>query len=587
LALLKGDRTREENHQCQRAIWEAHPENLVYLGNYISYLTAGPATKSDQWDFCHQEISAARKLDPDNARYSYLEAAILLKGASEIKSESVGKDEEGKKIMEHSLQVLDRKKLDEAMAILLQGTEKPYLRRYAKAMLRERLDILGPPHRLVDMVQRTALAASVLLPDLSLYRDLIRTSSRYAELLVAEGNEEAAVPFLETGHIVSIQLHQDSFTLIDILVVAALSAETENSAVPLYRQMGREADAELAIRKAATVSGPVKEWRNQTRAGENNENKSRNDRILDEHAGILPKLLIPAIGRWPTAEEYKPERMLEYTVFTEFLVFIVSILLLIALLSCLGMNLWWRCRKPTGAPSVQTDFPNLREIVRMLCLYLILPWTVFFLATRFIPLSGHYYSINFGMHKLIAEFGLLVAALIILPIIRTWHMARIKCRECELPTQQGPYRFIKWPLGIGILGLILVWCMTPTGKETAQYIAAGAAALVGICLIISALIALAQGIVGDKRYGPFHDTARRSLIPTLAFVILAMGLVVKPLLLHSEARYLAQDTILYDAHRPGFTNIENDLVDDLRNQITKAVKDLENTSNQTPLEGTK
>ena len=38
--LLDGDMTRTNRHERQRAIWEAHPDNLVYLGNYVTALAS-------------------------------------------------------------------------------------------------------------------------------------------------------------------------------------------------------------------------------------------------------------------------------------------------------------------------------------------------------------------------------------------------------------------------------------------------------------------------------------------------------------------------------------------------------------------
>ena len=119
-------------------------------------------------------MAAARKLDPENARYDYLEAGILLKASTEILSEKVGRDEQGKTKTEYSLEVRNREQLDEAMARFREGLGKPYWRRYTSDMLREQLAVLGSAETLLDLVHRTAIAASTLLPDLAQLKSLAR-----------------------------------------------------------------------------------------------------------------------------------------------------------------------------------------------------------------------------------------------------------------------------------------------------------------------------------------------------------------------------------------------------------------------------
>ena len=69
--LLEGDTTRATRREQQRAIWEAHPDNKVYLGNYLTAL-ASTGADTLPLDYLRQELAAARKIDPENARMDYL-----------------------------------------------------------------------------------------------------------------------------------------------------------------------------------------------------------------------------------------------------------------------------------------------------------------------------------------------------------------------------------------------------------------------------------------------------------------------------------------------------------------------------------
>jgi hypothetical protein len=101
--------------------------------------------------------------------------------------------------------------------------------------------------------------------------------------------------------------------------------------------MGREADAERTEASAAAIAKPVADWRAQRGLGRNQApptaGQQRNAPLVQERAGILAGMLLPALGEWPEAPAYEPERMLEYGVFTEVVIAMVlvgALLLIVA-----------------------------------------------------------------------------------------------------------------------------------------------------------------------------------------------------------------------------------------------------------------
>ena len=62
----------------------------MYLGNYVTALAAS-GTNTVPLDFLRSELDAARQLEPDNARFDYLEAGRLLNAAAEISTTGVSK----------------------------------------------------------------------------------------------------------------------------------------------------------------------------------------------------------------------------------------------------------------------------------------------------------------------------------------------------------------------------------------------------------------------------------------------------------------------------------------------------------------
>lgn len=566
--LLEGDESRNELHERRRAIWEAQPTNRVYLGNYLSALASGLGQKPNRLDFCRREIAAAREVDPDNARLDYLEAAWILESAANLTQTSSGSGESGDKKRD-TLEVLDRAALDEAMALLIEGTKKPEWRRYSADMLQLQFDALGSPRRLIDLIQRVAVAAGTLLPDLAECKKLSRASRLYAELLIAEGRPEDAIPFLEAWHPITLHLAEDSFTLIDVLVVGALAKDAGNSVPPIYREMGRE-DEEVRTATLATALGkPTTDWRQQREtATEADKVQSRpGQQVIQERGGELVRMLLPALGTWPEESEYASSRRLEYAAATEGLLALLCVVFLAIVLICLAATLRWRLLERDPASHPVAMMPGIRDLSRILILGVLVPLAAFLLITRLLPMSGHAWSAEFGEHKLLAEGGLLISALIVLPIAMTARLVRQRCDTLATPTTGWYARYLFWPFALGAATLALIWLCPATEHEVVKVVAWIAAGVIGLSFVIGALLTLAQGFAGQKCHGRFYGTTCRTMIPVLALVVMVLGLAARSYLGADQARCLAQDTLLNEPDRPGFTRVENELVDQLKAEI--------------------
>jgi hypothetical protein len=564
--LLAGDTSRDTRPEQQRAIWEAHPENRVYLGNYITALAA--ASGSLPPGLFREELSAARKIEPDNARFDYLEAAQLLDEAAEIRSEKTGENEDGKARTEFSLEVRSREQLDEAMAILQRGLGKPYWRRYSADMLAEQLSVLGPPRRLVDLVQRTAIAASTLLPDLAKIKTLARANWLYAELLIAEGKIEEADRYLKGWNPLAKQVTEDSFTLIDVLVATAVVNDAAERIPPLFHKIDRPADAESTSTAAAAIAKPVNDWREQRRLAREaapSNRQPRNEAVLQERAGVLASLLLPALGQWPEAQDYRAGRMLEYTVFTEFVIAVVLLSLFLAMLIG-GLLAWrWRLFRRPGEPPPPILIPNAAETIRIMLIGVVLPLALFFVVTRCVPWSGHSYSMRVAGHKLMAEFGLLAMALVALPILMILGHVKRRCEARGMDVARWQARYLSGAFAcLGALLLIIAWAFPAGPGDTARIVAIAGLGFLAGALVVSILLGVAQGLAGQRRHAQYYGAVFRTLVPMLALTMIVLSIMARPALVRAEAHWIERDTLMQDRERVGFTRLENDLVQELR-----------------------
>lgn len=582
--ILWGDPARESDAERQRAIWEAHPHDRVFLGNYITQLAcrigseSGPDTKD-----IREELASARREEPENARFDYLEATLLLKQSAEIESKTVPEDGDRPAPQQYTLNVKNRKMLDEAMGLLSRALQKPYMRQYGKEMLERRMKILGAPENFVGMVERISLAASVLLPDMGHIRQLARASFLYAELLINEGRTEEATGYLEAWETIAAHLNDSGFTLIEVLVTSGVIDQGAEYVSPIYRRIGMDARANRVEEYAASLTQPVKEWRSGVK-GETPEalaRKTEGEKILERHGGMLASLLMPAIGEWPEAEQYAPSRILEYTMITEALMMLMTAGLFIAMAICLVISLKWRFFSHGGKAIPILLIPDWRNTLQALLLGVVIPFAIFLGITRYVPISGHAYSFNFGLHKLIAEHGLLILAISVIPMVQVSRRVRRNCENIHMETRSFWSRFTLYPMALGAILMAAGWCFAPwaghaiPGLRTPMPLpgkgmmtVVPATALAGISLLLWIAMSFIQGCLGNRKSALYYGTLFRSLIPVLAATVVVLSLTTGPSLRKAQSKCLVNDQLFCNTESPGFTVIENLLTEKLQSKIS-------------------
>jgi uncharacterized membrane protein YhaH (DUF805 family) len=209
--------------------------------------------------------------------------------------------------------------------------------------------------------------------------------------------------------------------------------------------------------------------------------------------------------------------------------------------------------------------PDPGTTIRILILGVILPLVLFFVVTRYLPWSGHAYSIRVGAPKLMAEFGLLVMALATLPTLMTVAHVKRRCTALGVNVTRWRARYVSWTCGfVGVLLLVIAWCLPAAAGDSVRTPAFVGLGCLATSLVVAILLGLAQGLGGERQYGRFYGSVFRTLVPMLALTIVVLGVVTRPLLLRAEASYIGRDTLLQDRDRVGFTRLENDLVQKLR-----------------------
>ncbi len=559
--VLFGDPTRKDPAAQQRAIWEAHPENRVYLHNYLSH-------NHQVWDESHSEASLAQTksilaqaatLDPGNARVDYLLAGSLLKNAAKVETTQ---DAVSKKNVPSKLLIQDRARLDEAMNALRQGLQKPEYRRYAKEMTAERLATLGPPDSFAGNLYRIGIAASTILPDLSNLRELSRVSVLYAGILIEEGRTAEAEALLDAEPRLTLQLARDSFTLIDVLVVHGLLEQNLKLAPPMWEKLGHPERAEALRRDLTRLVAPGRDWRAKRKTG-----KPPNEDQFMQHGSRFATMLMPVLGEFPDPQELAPGRELEYVLVERGLSACLILLFTGALFAAGLVALRWRFSRG-GASAPLLLVPGPAAAARIVLYGALLPVLGYWLFTRYLPVAGREWNILNNLARLCLQLMMVAGLVVGLTVRLTTAAVRARCQALgvEMPDERL-YKYIHNRM-LGIISVSGVLLVLPLSSQSFYFRAVpfAAAGLTGLCLLGGVTVFL-RYLFGPQRFGLYYGTLARSLMPALAAVVIVIGTLAGPLLRLEERKLVREDTMMTVSPEGGFTRVECDLVQRLRQQI--------------------
>ena len=569
--IMEGDTTRGPWSLRQKAIWEAHPLSKVYYHNYLTVLLAdyeaAGTNAAARYACLSAAVDAGRKLDPDNARLNFVQAAKLLELACEFKTKVLGMAGGGKNAKIRSEMVVkDRAALDRAMALLRAGLTKPVYRRYTRDMLAERLDILGPSRSLADLMSQLLLAASVVPADDALQRSLARGAMSYAELLVAEGRSAEAPPYLEAWRGLALRLNDDSFALIDVLLTAAIVKEAELKVPELYQKIGRPADAARIRDVAGRLSDPVRAWSLRRTALEKDPSFRLQREAFMRSSGILALALLPAMSSFPAESDLAPSRRLDYVMIEDVSFSVMSFLALAAMVVCLAVV--WAKRRRTVAPDDAAGAGWANALV-VTAGGILAPLAVYFLVTRWTPFGGRDFGLPYAWPKAMLQIGTLGASMV---LAVAWLIGRDWRRDAGAAgRRRGAWRLLGGGVAVlAVLSLLPVaWLNSRTGWAVWMSVAPV------VLLVAAGLWALVSALWGRRRaaQAPSRMLTARALMPVLALAAVLLSLGARSVLRLEERRLVAQEKYLsVDIKTGGFTTAEARLTRQLSEAIRKAAE---------------
>jgi hypothetical protein len=500
-----------------------------------------------------ESLERAGAADPENSRYPLRIAIAQIRKAAELEEEKGASEGEE---TTYRLELRDRKALDAAMAELLEAAAMPEYNCYYRELWEAKLAALGPPERLADATRR-ALTSSIFLPDLTELYSASRCSLAYAQLLIAEGRGEEAIVFLRIPEVLAEKVARNSFALIWVLVPHAIIHMALETVPEALRQLGREEEARNTEQRLAAIRRPREQWQD-----ERNASMGKMDESIRQLAGwVASQFLHPRGPSWALlaedsefrdgalADQFGNGRLLESTVATQVLVSLLGILMLAGMLLCLVVSLRWRYLLGSQAAPLLL-LPSWRDMVRFVVLGIVLPMAAFWAWTRWLPFSGHAYSIAYAGHRTAVEFLALTTALLFLPTWLSLRAYRRRCAELDLSSALFLPGIVYGALAIAGV-LLAVGFLMPLGATHSLGRGLTLAAWGGGAVVVALLSVFVLALVAPPPRGRCLGTLSRSLIPVFASAILILSLLVQPLLRVRERRLLRADRVLWADDTPG------------------------------------
>ncbi len=558
---LFGDLTRKTRSAQERALWEKNPESKVYYANYVRVLLEDYKEKDlgISFDYLEKEIRRGEELDPDNAFYNYMLAAVLFKRGAEWKSNNGGKAEEWV--------IKDKALLDLAIVELNKAAKKPYYRRYLSEFLKERLALFPETKRLEDRIGKMAYLASIPLPDLGLIRDLFKAIPFYVES--NELPEADASQLLDAWHGFLKKAVPDAWSLIDVLVLNAIATMAEKKVADVYEAMDKPAAAKGTRRLAKQLSEPVESWKAARKSKKSNDKESH---LLRWKASILARMLLPGLGEPITEEMLRPGRQSDRIVIEQFNQSYILCIFVVAIIGTLILFMVCQSASKGRTPPLLL-LPSWRIAMETLGLAILLPMFLYFAFTRWSGLSSFENGIE-DWRLLFLEIGLLDVSFLAASTLLSAAYIRKRCQTLDITIPKPANSFLI-KLCWGGMGILCLCCAASkklfghqVALETGLYLVGS-----GMGLIVGGvgIVVFIKGCMSRNTYGLYYGTLARSLMPVYACAVILIGVIGLPWLQKEESALLKQDP-LFDSNPHGFTVLEGNLTKRLQSELAAAMK---------------
>ncbi len=542
-----------------KAISQRWPDNPIYYGNYVTtvlyeneFRDQQLGAKPEKLDEALVLLDKGKRIDPDNAYYDYLKAALLINHSSTISDDTsrtyeiVNYGGEVRVKNCWKIEISDKTLFNKAIQEFKNGLTKSEFSGGTIEMLDLRMKLLPEPTRLGDQIGRISLQVSVFLPQVSVLRSMVKSLSAYAVSLAEQGKEEQSINIITSAGLMSSMQGAQADTLIGLLVAQAQQTAVLAHQEQVYRELGEK---EKAVEAKRALSEQVSAF-NELRSGHRYNSEQLNQ------AGMLWFAVLPSLPGFEV--DFEPMRTAEQYIFTEGVLMLLLIMLAIFSLLFGGATLLNLLARTEKRPVLV--FVGWGRIAKIFLLAILLPLGVYAFYAYVLTASDRVYGLNFTAGKTILEFVVIMGVMFTALFWLSYSSIRLRAEQIGLAVPRTIRFKDRWLIiGLGTLISLAVaiyligwwigffkpqegrwfgWWASPFEIEdkfmpscTDGFLLAIAVAAFLICWFIRELV----GLFIQKQYSVFRKTFFRSIVPIFAATVIVIGIACGWLLARAES----------------------------------------------------
>jgi len=584
--VFEGDPNARNVFEREKSIADRWPDNPVYYANYaFTNLAADEIVEGlknhDQAviDEVIQRLDRGERLEPDNALYNFIKAAILIGASSHTEKDPnltyPYKDRRGKAKQRHCwrIEVTNEDVFEKGLAEFRRGLPKPYSTSHTIDMCRLRLGMLPKAADLNEYLRRMNFTIGVLLPDLSHLRGLGRSLCAYALRLGENGQGEPVGELLLGVEVMGSKMAIRADTIIELLVAYGIRQDALGHGIVAYDALRWEESAAEARAKLDSD--------NQFFATLFSDDPVLREQIF-KHGGILGKMFMPAIPSYQVDTE--PFVMAEYIVAERaaltallaalvLLGFVLSVAVVVSVVSC---------RNQHDGPKLL--FIGWRQLGWICLIALALPLVAYFIYAHVLRLGGAQYSLLLVWPRVVLDSAVVAAVVLMLLFGMSYSAIRQRAQRAGMMVPPMlRWRNIRWMFYTWcLLGFALVVHYPAWKVAISKSDGRLSPALLQWCLVLTGIVGvfvvvwLVRETLRITRFkgelAHFRRTLIRSFLPILAAAVIFLGLAGGVGLKIAEGRALrsAEMFFINEVEKSGFRLLRDRLGKD-HNKLLQAL----------------
>ncbi len=537
--LLYGDKTKSSKAGQAKTLWDRHPENPAYFGEYAA------AYLSDNSNLPPDFLDVSRRIDPMNAWFIYLAAGVEATDCVKKKPQSSS----AKAAHETpEWEILDQGRLDKAMELMREARDLPNCNDYKARMMKEKIPLLRQGNQVERLISMTYLAG-MTAQDLIKLRMLGNAIAATAAVLA----DEKKIPEFQSLILDSEAFAKKMVSVEPSTLVAGLDCKVNISTA--YKGLTTGAE-NLGLMDEVKKNQPIGEMNFQNVAAYKKRAPMIDGIDFGQKSGFIAAITTPAVFRQVknspiiTDADVKPGRLMEHED--------LSMLCAIGAFLILGLMFVfvWAFRFAQGklirrVAQRMASLLTLEDWAWVMGIGIALPLAYVAIINRLTPLGGRNFSV-FGMKFIMptAHFVGLVFLIIITSVMITrW---RIEKRAAVFGFS-WKRSWLGWAAVISAAAFVIVIGMLAPSTMM-NWIKAAT-----LLLVLPVLWILGIGIralLANRQKMLMSATVARMLVPVYASAMLLMILLI-PIFKAAGQYWFEQDAFMQlDPAQPGMGTYE-------------------------------